>query len=159
MAIVYDPTEILKKIASKNKLKKALKKTDLNLKKNALKFANEFEFLDQSAIVDSALKAVKSYQKRIDEGLIKKADVLKDPKYLINQIQNSVIYQVKETIKTNYQGELYEWLPSDADDPRPEHQLLYGTIRIVGDGELPGDAFGCKCGMRILTEDETLNLK
>lgn len=159
MAIIYDPTAVLKKIGSRKKLKEVLKKTDLNLKKNSLKFASEFEFLDRNSVVESALKAVKSYQERLDAGLIKKGDILKDPKYLINQIQNNVLYQIKEKIRDTYAGEPYEWLPSDADDPRPEHQLLYGTIRVVGDGEMPGDEPGCKCGMRILVDEEKLNLK
>ena len=68
------------------------------------------------------------------------------------------MYQVSQEIKDKYKGDKYEWLPSDAEDPDPEHQLNYGKIFTIGEGEMPNERYGCRCGMRILTEDESLKL-
>lgn len=157
MAIVYDPSELLKQYAPKSKVKKIVS-TNLTIKKTALNTVTKASFIDSKAVNEVALKSIKNYKKRAKGNPDLKKSLASDPKQLINNVQNAVLYEIKETIKSKYLGEFYEWLPSDADEPDPEHQLLYGTIRIVGDGEMPGDRYGCKCGMRILTEDEKLNL-
>lgn len=120
----------------------------------------EFEVI--SSRNEDGVKVIKLRPKdqteRIKEAEAKAEEIKKNPKQLIQRVQNEIIFQVKERIKEKYDGEKYEWLPSDADEPDPEHQLLYGTIRTVGVGEMPGDRYGCKCGMRILTDEEKLNL-
>ena len=54
--------------------------------------------------------------------------------------------------------EFYRWLPSDAKNPDPEHQLLYGKIFRVGEGDkegnMPGERYGCRCGIEWLTDEE-----
>jgi len=50
-------------------------------------------------------------------------------------IENLVVYSEVQRLKEENQGEYYRWLPSGADEPDPEHQLLYGetfqeSIRI-----------------------------
>lgn len=157
MAIVYDPTELINKYASKSKVKKMVSPT-LTIKRTALNTVTNAGFIDKKSIENVALKSLKSYKERAKKSGVSASDLAKDPKQLVQRVQNAVLFEIKETIKTNYAGEFYEWLPSDAEEPDPEHQLLYGTIRIVGDGEMPGDRYGCKCGMRILTEDEKLTL-
>ena len=39
---------------------------------------------------------------------------------------------------------------ANCSEPRPQHQLLYGEIRKVGDGEFPNEDYGCKCGAYFL---------
>lgn len=158
MAIVYDPKKLLNKIAPDDKIAKLIKKGDVSLKKTALKFVDQIEFLDKKAVAKTALKTIKDYRKRIkDDGDIK-TELLSDPKQLIQRVQNSLVFQVSQEIKSKYKGERYEWLPSDADEPDPEHQLNYGKIFFVGEGEMPNERIGCRCGMRILVNETELEL-
>lgn len=169
MAIDYDPKELLKKIAPESKIKKLVSKR-LTLKKAALNFVDSVDFIDKKSVSKIALKTIDSYQKRIaneqiEAGLesgagkaLEKA-ILADPKQLIQRVQNEVIFQVSNSIKENYDGEQYEWLPSDAEEPDPEHQLNYGKVFTIGDGEMPGERIGCRCGMRILVKQSKLNLE
>lgn len=155
--IKYEPSKLIKKIAPEKKLKR-LMKDNLSLRKTALSFVNDVEFLDKKDVTRVALKTIKGYKDRIKADPDIKTDLLKDPKQLIQRVQNEVVFQVKEEIKGKYQGEFYVWLPSDADEPDPEHQLNYGKKFQVGDGEMPGDRYGCRCGMQILVEDSSLKL-
>lgn len=154
--IRYEPSELLKKIAPERKVKKLLS-GNLSLKKAALSFVNDIDFIDKARIADVALKVIKGYRERVKDGE-KKSDIKADPAQLIHRVQSEVVFQVKEEIKTKYEGEFYRWLPSDADEPDPEHQLNYGKTFQIGDGEMPGDRFGCRCGMEILVPDSRLEL-
>lgn len=169
MSIKYEPDKMLKKIAPERKIKKLLT-GKVSLKKTALSFVSDIEFLNKKKIAEVALKTIKSYKARIsrarDEvsaaaGKELKDDLLDDPKQLIQRVQNEVVFQVHEKIKTNYGGERAVWLPSSADEPRPEHQLNYGKEYIIGqgiDGVEPGDEYGCQCGVEILTNETQLEL-
>lgn len=155
--IVYDPKALLTKIAPKSKIKKLLSDS-FSLKKTALSFVNDIDFVSKKDISRIALKTIKGYKQRIKADPDVKQDILKDPAQLVQRVQNEVITQVADEIKTKYAGEFYEWLPSDADEPDPEHQLNYGKTFQIGDGEMPGDRFGCRCGMRILVQDSSLKI-
>ena len=155
--IRFQPDKLLAKIAPKTKIKKLLS-SKVTLKKTALSFVNDVDFLDKKSIKDVALKVIKGYQKRIEDDPELKPDLLSDPAQLVQRVQNEVILQIADGIKEKYNGEFYVWLPSDAEEPRPEHQLNYGQTFQIGDGEMPGDEFGCRCGMEILTDDSSLKL-
>lgn len=155
--IKYDPTKMLRKIAPEKKLKK-LVGNRVSLKKTALSFVNDIDFLSKKSVQKVALKTIKGYKERIKEDPDLKKEILKNPRQLIQRVQNEVVLQIKDEIKTKYRGEFYIWLPSDADEPDPEHQLNYGKKFQVGVGEMPGDRIGCRCGMQILTEDSTLDI-
>lgn len=162
MAIVYDPSKMLKKLAPEAKIKKLLT-PDLTVKKAALSFVDAADFIDRKSVADVALKVTRSYQKRLDllegkDAKSERVDIKSDPKLLIQRVQNEVVTQISEEIKANYEGELYEWLPSDAEEPDPEHQLNYGKVFRVGEGEMPGDRYGCRCGMNILVKESELKL-
>lgn len=169
MAIVYDPKDMLKKIAPESKIKK-LVSSRLTLKKTALNFVDAVDFIDKKSVSKIALKTIDSYQKRVANEQVQagfdssagkdlEKEILSDPKQLIQRVQNEVVFQVSNAIKENYDGENYEWLPSDAEEPDPEHQLNYGKIFTIGDGEMPGERIGCRCGMRILVKQTKLNLE
>ncbi|WKV32901.1 hypothetical protein MAC3UK_0014 [Bdellovibrio phage MAC3UK] len=172
MAIIYDPKAMLKKIAPDKKIKKLVSK-NLTVKKAALSFVKDIDFIDPNAVAEVALKTVRDYQMRVAKETVEsgfdkaagdelEAALVKNPKQLIQRVQNSLIFQISEKIKEKYRGEKYEWLPSDAEEPDPEHQLNYGKIFIVGERDYEGREFGtngCKCGMRILTKDEDLELE
>lgn len=157
MTIKYDPSKILKKIAPGSKIEKLVSKR-LSLKKAALAFTQAFDFLDPKAIERVALKTIKGYKQRVKDDPELKDELLADPRQLIQRVQNEVIFQIKDEIATKYAGEFYTWLPSDAEEPDPEHQLNYGKNFQVGDGEMPGDRIGCRCGMEILVDGSSLDL-
>jgi hypothetical protein len=155
--IKYDPTALLRRIAPKKKIEKLLR-GNISLKKSALSFVADIDFLDESGISRVALKTIKGYKKRIKDDPDQKEDILDDPKQLIQRVQNEVVFQVTEEIKDQYSGEFYVWLPSDAEEPDPEHQLNYGKTFQIGAGEMPGDRYGCRCGMEILVPESRLDL-
>lgn len=156
--IKYEPSKLLKRIAPEKKIEKAVKE-NLSLKRAALTNAAQFDFLDEKAISRVALKTLKGYKRRVKENPDLKQDLIDDPAQLVQRVQNEVVFQVASEIKDRYAGEFYVWLPSDADEPDPEHQLNYGQTFQVGDGEMPGDRFGCRCGMEILVADSSLDLQ
>lgn len=169
MSIIYDPKAMLKKIAPESKIKR-LVSDKLTLKKAALSFVDAADFIDKKSVSDVALKVIRGYQERIakeqaEAGLDKSAgdalekEILKDPKQLINRVENELVFQISESIKENYDGATYEWLPSDAEEPDPEHQLKYGKIFVIGEGEMPGERYGCRCGMNILVKQTQLRLE
>ncbi len=151
---IFDPNKLLRDIAPKTKVEQLLKQ-DFSLKKTVLGFVDSVEFLDKKEVSRVALKTLKSYKKRLkdaEHGTVGEIrdEIQSDPRLLIARVQNEVITQISEEIRTDLDGEQYEWLPSDANEPDPEHQLNYGKIFTVGDGEQPGDRYGCRCGMRFL---------
>lgn len=133
-------------------------KSNVSLKKTALAFVDSFSFIDKKAVSRVALKTIKSYEDRLALDEVAKADILKDPKLLIQRVQNELVFQISNEIKGKYNGEFYEWLPSDASEPDPEHQLNYGKVFQIGSGEMPGDRIGCRCGMNILVDQTELKL-
>ncbi len=157
MSIKYFPNDLLKKIAPERKIKKLLK-GNISLNKTALSFVNDIEYLNKKSIADVALKVVKNYKGRVKDDTAIKSELKDDPALLIQRVQNEVVFQVSEEIKTKYEGEFYTWLPSDAEEPDPEHQLNYGLEFQIGKGEQPGDRYGCRCGMEILVDASRLEL-
>ncbi len=162
LSIKFDPSDWIARVAPKKKLKKLLTQK-LTLKKAALSFLDHpaTDFIVKDAVVDVALRAVKSYRARVKDDPSLKQDLLDDPALLVNRVQNEVILQVHEGIKKTYGGQKAIWLPSDAQEPRPEHQLNYGKQYEIGigiGGVEPGDEYGCRCGVEILTDDTKLDL-
>lgn len=158
MAFVYDPDEELRKFAPESKIKKLVAKRKVSLKRAALSFVDGAEFINKKRVTDVALKTLKGYQERVSEDKDIRKELVNDPKQLVQRVQNEVLFQIHNEIKDKYKGEFYEWLPSSADEADPEHALNYGKVFQIGVGEMPGDRYGCKCGMRILTDDEKLEL-
>lgn len=156
--IKYDPNELVRKIAPDRKIKKLMRRT-LSLKRAALSFVSDIDFIDEKAVARVALKVLKGYKERVKEDPDTKSDILADPAQLIQRVQNEVILQVSGEIKDQYHGEFYVWLPSDAEEPDPEHQLNYGKEFQIGDGEMPGERIGCRCGMQILVDESRLQLE
>lgn len=171
MSIIYDPSKLIKKIAPEAKIKRMVTRS-MGLKRTALSFVNDIDFIDKDAVARVAIKTVKGYKERIADviiaagfdrsaGKVLKDELIDSPKQLVQRVQNEVLFQVKEEIKTKYAGEMARWLPSDAEEPDPEHQLNYGKTYVVGEGingEEPGDRYGCRCGVEILVNETELKL-
>ncbi len=164
MAIKYLPDEMLRKIAPKKKVDK-LVSGQLTLNRAVLSFLDDADFIDKVEVKDVALKTIKEYKQKYKEerkegSSVKEAfdDATNDNKLLINRVQNTVVYQVTQGIREKYWGEKFKWLPSDAAVPDPLHQLNYGKIFTIGADELPGDRYGCQCGMLIMVTETQLKL-
>lgn len=177
MSIKFLPEEMVKKIASPAKIKRMVS-SKMSLKRTALSFVDraadsDVGVLDKKAVASVVRKTISGYQERVakatvDAGFEKEAGaevqaaILSDPKQLIQRVQNEIVFQVHEKIKTQYAGQRARWLPSDAEEPRPEHQKNYGKEYVIGegvDGVEPGDEWGCKCGVEILTNETQLSLE
>jgi hypothetical protein len=162
MTIKYLPDKILKKYAPENKIKKMIDKK-FNIKKKFLSIFDGVDFLDKKKITSTVLKAASFYKNKFDDLLgegetkaIALEETLNESALLIQRVQNTVILQISESIKEDYQGEFYRWLPSDAETPDPIHQLNYGKTFQVGEGEFPGERYGCRCGAEILTNNSNM---
>lgn len=164
MSIRYLPKELLKKIAPKKAIQK-LVTNKLTLNKTALSMVSKADVISKKNVETVALKVIKEYKKSFKDdvalGASKSAaleETLNQRKLLVNRVQNNIVFQIKEEIADQYAGEFYEWLPSDAEVPDPIHQLNYGSTFQIGVGEMPGDRYGCRCGMNILVPEKKLKL-
>jgi hypothetical protein len=157
MSVKFEPDKLIAKIAPESKIKKLLK-GNITLKKTALSFVDDIDFIDKKDVMLTALKVIKGYKKRIKDDPDAEDEIKADPKLLIQRVQNEVVLQIGDAIKEKYKGNTYTWLPSDADEPRPEHQLNYGLDFTIGEGDQPGDEYGCRCGMEIHTDDSSLEI-
>lgn len=77
---------------------------------------------------------------------------------LRQRVEQAVIFDKIQDLKAEHKGEFYRWLPSSAENPDPQHQLLYGKIFRVGegdkDGNMPGERWGCQCGIEWLNGED-----
>lgn len=90
-----------------------------------------------------------------DEGVKAfKKEALDKEKLLKARLKQLVIWNEVQVLKKEHKGQRYRWLPSGAKEPRPEHQLLYGKVFNVGEGDsngfMPGEDWGCQCGIEWL---------
>lgn len=164
MAIKFLPTKVLAKMAPEKTIKKLVTK-DLTLNRAAIKTLENSGVLTKKGIEDTAIQVIKNYKQRykeeIKDGATKTEaldEALNSKKQMIQRVQNDSIFQITRKIKGEYRGEFYTWLPSDADEPDPLHQLNYGSMFQIGKGEMPGDRYGCRCGMNILVDETLLEL-
>lgn len=164
MSITYDPKKLLRKMAPKKKIEKLITQR-LTLNRAVLSSLTDSGILSKKTLQDIALRVLKQYRTKrkeeIADGLSKAAatDVaVNDKRLMIQRVQNAAIFEINSEIKRQYRGEFYEWLPSDAAEPDPIHQLNYGQTFQLGKGEAPGDRYGCRCGMEILVDESKLEL-
>lgn len=119
--------------------------------------------LSKKKVEEVAIKVIRSYKDSVEsdmeDGLTKSEAVdeaLNGKKLMVQRVQDLATIEVAKQVKRHYRGERYEWLPSSANEPDPLHQLNYGKRFWIGKGEMPGDRYGCQCGMRILIEEDVL---
>ncbi len=163
MAIRYEPSKILKKLPE-SKIK-GMVSAKLSLNRAALSTLADTGILSKRKLTEVALRVIKQYKERFEtekeSGLsvqVAKEEALGDKELLVNRVQNTAVHEVAKDIKQGYRGEYYQWLPSDADEPDPLHQLNYGGKFQIGKGEMPGDRYGCRCGMNILVPGTQLEI-
>jgi hypothetical protein len=160
--MIFFPEKFKKKALPKGFFsKELLTKKNLSLKQNAMQALILANLASKREVDSTVSKVVDGYQKKIDdlrdEGIPKaKATVIaKSGEALLRQrIESLVVYNEIQNIKKENEGEKYRWLPSSSENPDPQHQLHYGKIFDVGEGDdegnMPGERYGCNCGMEIL---------
>ena len=164
MAIVYEPSELVASMAPK-KLVQKLVTQDLTLNRSVLKMLANMGILGKGKLAEIALRVIRTYKNSFKEerasGASKSValeEALNGKRLMVQRVQDSIVFEVAKDIKANYAGEFYEWLPSDAEEPDPLHQLKYGKVFQIGKGEMLGERYGCKCGMWILVEETKLEI-
>lgn len=162
--IKYNPNKLLKRIAPKRTVKRLLTER-LAINRTVLGMLSDMDVVSKKALNDVALRTAKQYRKRYQEEISSgttpseaKEEAVGDKSLLVNRISNAIVYEIAQGIRDQYAGEYYIWLPSDAETPDPIHQLNYGKRFRVGRGEMPGERYGCRCGMEIIVPEEELQL-
>lgn len=162
---IFRPDDFKKKVLPRGFLSENLLKNGMTLKKKAMQ-ALIFANVGEDQLQKTVLKVANLYENKVDNllanGIPKtKANILakNGEKLLRQRIESLVIYSEVQKIKKDNKGKYYEWLPSGADEPSPQHQLLYGKTFLMGEGDnegnIPGERYGCDCGMKILTNKES----
>jgi hypothetical protein len=77
--IKYDPAQLLRKIAPEKKVTKLVSK-NAGLKKSALSFVDDIDFISRKEVTTVALKVLKNYKERIKDDETIKKDLISDPK-------------------------------------------------------------------------------
>lgn len=159
--IEFYPDRFLNKVLGPGFYRKKLLNDDLELKRTAVRGLLRARTIAGDDLDKSINGIIDFYQNKSEE--LKdlgekafKADAINGEALLKNRIGDIVVQAEVKEIKKENKGRRYEWLPSDAENPDPNHQLLYGQIFEVGEGDdegnMPGERNGCRCGMRILDD-------
>lgn len=153
----FFPDRYLRQVLPGGFWSKKLLTTDLDPKKAFMKTIVHASATTQRDLRKTYTRAINFYDKKMDELKSEgvrayKSQALDGERLLKSRIANLVIYNEVQELKEKHKGRRYRWLPSGAKEPRPEHQLLYGRIFTAGDGEMPGEAYGCQCGIEWLDD-------
>lgn len=163
----FDPGAWLGKIFPKGIEKYGLLDDGLDIKKRYLKALVRATSLSGRKISAEVYKTVEFYAAK--ESALKaagekafKAEALNGQSLLTQRLKNFLVYSEVQEQRKHHKGRMYRWLPSAAAEADPEHQLLYGKIFREGegdkDGNMPGERWGCQCGIEWLDEAEDLIL-
>ena len=166
--IIFNPSKFALLVLGKDFFKKKILTSEMELKKFIMSAILKASYLTKREVNATVYKVVDKYEKKMKylkaEGIKAfKSEALNNEVLLKDRIENLVIWNEVQNLKEEHEGEYYRWLPSSAETPDPEHQLLYGKIFKVGEGDkegnMPAERYGCKCGMQILTAEEAKDLK
>lgn len=163
----FIPGRWLEKIFPKGIEKSGLLSDNLEIKKRYLQALVRATSLSGREITAEVYKTVDFYERK--EAALKAAGVkafkqeaLNGQELLKARLKNFLVYSEIQRQRKEHKGRMYRWLPSNANEPDPEHQLLYGKIFREGegdkDGNMPGERWGCQCGIEWLDEAEDLIL-
>lgn len=165
MTVIYQPSKLLARLASKKKIEK-LVSSRLTVNRAVLSAIADSGIVGKEALEEVALTVIQDYKARVAEAVANGASKSEaiaefhaDPKLMVQRVQNAVVDGITERVKENYEGEFYIWLESTSVHKRPEHVKKYGKRFQIGRGEAPGDKRGCRCGMKILTPENKLELE
>lgn len=160
----FYPDEFLRKALGKGFFKKRILNTNLDLKKAQIAaiLKSDIVSVSKKDLTKTINGVIDEYDTKLGKQKVGAKDlkrqIYEDQALLRNRIAGLVVYNEVIKIKEEHQGQYYRWLPSDAENPDPLHSLLYGKVFKIGEGDdegnMPGERYGCKCGMEILTKKE-----
>ena len=161
MSLKFDPKAYLKKVLPKGFEDRKILTNDLNVKQTVLSSLTRAKAINgreiKSSIYNTAEQYKDKYERLRADGLKKSEAVneaINNEALLKQRIYNTLIYDEVQELKKQFAGWYYTWLPSDAEEPDPEHALLYGKIFKVGEGDkngfMPGERWGCQCGIEFI---------
>ncbi|WP_428060215.1 hypothetical protein [Candidatus Avelusimicrobium stercoris] len=159
----FIPGRWLEKIFPKGIEKSGLLSDNLEIKKRYLQALVRATSLSGREITAEVYKTVDFYEQK--EAALKAAGVkafkqetLNGQELLKARLKNFLVYSEIQRQRKEHKGRMYRWLPSNANEPDPEHQLLYGKIFREGegdkDGNMPGERWGCQCGIEWLADED-----
>lgn len=159
----FIPGRWLEKIFPKGIEKSGLLSDNLEIKKRYLQALVRATSLSGREITAEVYKTVDFYEQK--EAALKAAGVkafkqeaLNGQELLKARLKNFLVYSEIQRQRKEHKGRMYRWLPSNANEPDPEHQLLYGHIFREGegdkDGNMPGERWGCQCGIEWLDDED-----
>lgn len=159
----FIPGRWLEKIFPKGIEKSGLLSDNLEIKKRYLQALVRATSLSGREITAEVYKTVDFYEQK--EAALKAAGVkafkqeaLNGQELLKARLKNFLVYSEIQRQRKEHKGRMYRWLPSNANEPDPEHQLLYGHIFREGegdkDGNMPGERWGCQCGIEWLENED-----
>lgn len=156
------PAAYLKRVLPAGFFKERLLGKNFSIKQTFLRALVTAAELDEQELKDSYARTIKFYrekEKKLEDEEVKNPEkkAVNNEKLLKSRVENLVVYSESQRLKDEHKGEYYIWLPSSSKEPRPQHQLFYGEIRKVGDGEFPNEDYGCKCGAYFLGENPLEN--
>lgn len=161
--MIFKPENFLKLVFPKGFFKGKILTRDFELKKEMMRAIIKATGISKRKVNATVYKVVDFYEKKIQtlkqEGVrAYKKEALNNEVLLEDRLENLVLYNEVQNLKEEHEGQYYRWLPSSAETPEPTHQLLYGKIFKVGEGDeegnMPSERYGCRCGMEILTKEE-----
>lgn len=159
----FDPQTWLKRVFPKGIEKSGLLNDKLEIKKTYLKALVRATAVSQRKLTQEIYKTVEFYlekEERLKAQGVKafKQEALNGQALLTERIKNFLVYSEVQAQKKAHKGRMYRWLPSSAEEPDPEHQLLYGKVFREGEGDkegyMPGERWGCQCGIEWLDDEE-----
>lgn len=139
----FYPDKYLDEVMPGGIAKNGLLYGNLSIKQRYAKALYKAAGKEGKALKETIAKTVSFYAQK--EG------ALNDQALLTQRIENFLVWNKVQEEKASHKGQPYRWLPSDAQNPDPDHQLNYGKIFYEGDGhEMPGERYGCRCGIEWL---------
>lgn len=159
----FDPQTWLKRVFPKGIEKSGLLNDKLEIKKTYLKALVRATAVSQRKLTQEIYKTVDFYlekEERLKAQGVRafKQEALNGQALLTERIKNFLVYSEVQAQKKAHKGRMYRWLPSSAEEPDPEHQLLYGKVFRKGEGDkeghMPGERWGCQCGIEWLDDEE-----
>ena len=162
----FYPDRFLKQVMPKSFYTQGLVSKNFTLQKGAISAINRARLATgrpiDKTVYDVLLQYKAKYKDLIaaeDFGKTQAFEAALNGENLLRQrIEQAVIFDKIQDLKVQHKGEFYRWMPSSAENPDPQHGLLYGKIFRVGEGDkegnMPGERYGCQCGIEWLGEEE-----
>lgn len=157
------PDRLLREVLGAGWKRKTLLNRNFDLKREVKRAILKLDIMSKREL-DAMLEKVTDFYTEKAERLQEegdrafKKDAVNNEKLLKQRVEMAVTYYEVDKEAKEHEGGFYRWLPSEAKEPEPEHQLLYGKIFKVGEGDkegnMPMQRWGCRCGIEWLSDEE-----